>query len=638
MEKYWVASMEEFEFGAEVLTQPVLKRLRDIANECRGDILKMTTIANSGHPGGSMSSIDIYTIVYSLTDLDKNKVVVSHGHTSPGVYSILGRLGIIDREELLSFFRYAGGPYEGHVESHLPHIVWSTGNLGQGLSAGCGFAIASKLKKENSHTFVLMSDAEQTKGQVAEARRFASKFSLNNLTVVIDYNHRQISGKIEDIMPVNIKENYIADGWRVLEVDGHNFESLYEALHTARNDKSYHYAILSETVMGKGVSFMEGNVAYHGSALSGEELERALNELGIENDIDRFIKIRKEKEPQHFIKSPVHELLPEIKVGTPREYKVGEKLGNRNAFGNALAELGRLNEPGTIVALDCDLAGSVGLKGFGEVYPEFLIETGVSEHNTATVAGVLSTQGIHTFLADFGVFGIDEMYNQQRLNAINGTKVRLILTHCGINVGEDGKTHHCIDYLGMVRNLPGFAVIIPADINQTDRIIRYLPKMDRNVMVVMGRAKEGVISDLDGKPIFGGDYEFEYGKIDVIRDGNDGVILSYGYALRLAIEAQEILAGFGISLRVLNVSSPLEIGAEDVKKIVEYRNIFTYEDHLVGSGLGSIIGNLIALNGISMNFQSFGITDFAPSGNAKDLFKKIGLDPETVANRIKEKI
>ena len=154
MEKDWFKSIKEFDFVSETISHTVLERLKRIANDCQGDILKMTTIAGSGHPGGSLSSIHIYTLVYCLSNLTKNRIVISHGHTSPGVYSILGRLGIIDRDEVLSFFRYAGSPFEGHVESHIPHIMSSTGNLGQGLSAGCGFAlglerIISKLREKN---------------------------------------------------------------------------------------------------------------------------------------------------------------------------------------------------------------------------------------------------------------------------------------------------------------------------------------------------------------------------------------------------------------------------------------------------------------------------------------------------------
>ncbi|GAI21878.1 unnamed protein product, partial [marine sediment metagenome] len=155
-------------------------------------------------------------------------------------------------------------PFEGHIERNIPGVEWTTGNLGQGLSAGCGFALASKLTNLNYNTFVVMSDAEQAKGQVAEARRFARKYGLNNLTVIIDYNHFQISGRTEDVMPVNITENYLADGWKVLEVSGHKVYELYKAIKEALSDTENPYVIIAQTIMGHGVSFMENRADYHG--------------------------------------------------------------------------------------------------------------------------------------------------------------------------------------------------------------------------------------------------------------------------------------------------------------------------------------------------------------------------------------
>ena len=361
--KNWFKEKEEYKFKSKNISQDVLSKLEETAKQCRGDIMKMTTVAGSGHPGGSMSSIDIYTAVYSLADIPNDEIVVSHGHTSPGVYSILGRLGILDTEEILAFFRHISGPYEGHVESHLPGIIWSTGNLGQGLSAACGFAMAKKLKKDTSRVFALMSDAEQAKGQVAEGRRFASKFKLNNLTVVIDDNNRQISGKVEDIMPINIKEDYLADGWKVLEVCGHDIKELYEAIHTAINDTSTPYAILGDTIMCKGASFIEGNESYHGKALSMEELDKALGELGIENDTEKYIQKRASSKAKPAEASKNVHPLPNLNLGNPIEYKVGEKAANRDVYGTALAgpQMGEAS-----MAFDFDLfvigAGSGGVR------------------------------------------------------------------------------------------------------------------------------------------------------------------------------------------------------------------------------------------------------------------------------------
>jgi transketolase len=445
--KNWFKEKEEFQFKSKKISDDVLSKLEETAKQCRGDILKMTTVAGSGHPGGSLSSIDIYTAVYSLADIPNDEIVVSHGHTSPGVYSILGRLGILDTEEILAFFRHISGPYEGHVESHLPGIIWSTGNLGQGLSAACGFAMAKKLKGDKGRVFALMSDAEQAKGQVAEGRRFASKFKCNNITVVIDDNNRQISGKVEDIMPINIKGDYLADGWKVLEVCGHNIKELYEAIHEAINDTSAPYAILGDTIMCKGASFIEGNEEYHGKALSKEDLDRALKELGIENDSDKYIKKRASLKAKPVKANRNVYPLPRLDLGTPVEYKVGEKAANRDVYGTALADLAKRNKPGTIVVTDCDLASSVRTHKFAKERPEYFIQNGVSEHNTATLSGVLSIRGFQTFYSDFGVFSFDETYNQHRLNAINNTKLRVVSTHNGLNVGEDGKTHQCVDFI-----------------------------------------------------------------------------------------------------------------------------------------------------------------------------------------------
>ena len=260
-----------------------IARLEALSKVCRGDIVKMTTIAGSGHPAGSMSSIDIFLAVYTMANItpetwndpQRDRIIVSHGHTSPALYACLARLKYFDINDVLTTFRCAGSPFEGHIERHVPGVEWSTGNLGQGLSAGCGYALASSLRGYGFHTFVLMSDAEQAKGQVAEARRFAHKYGLHNLTVIIDRNHFQISGRTEQVMPVNIKENYKADGWKIMEISGHDFNMLLDAIETAQADREYPYAIIAQTTMGHGVSFMENKEDYHGKALSLDECSRA---------------------------------------------------------------------------------------------------------------------------------------------------------------------------------------------------------------------------------------------------------------------------------------------------------------------------------------------------------------------------
>jgi len=231
--------------------------------------------------------------------------------------------------------------------------------------------------------------------------------------------------------------------------------------------------------MGKGVSFMEGKEEYHGRALTLDEWKKAVQELNVEDDLDRFRLIR-ESGTALFPPREYPMEIPSIQTGNPRDYKEDQKLDNRTAFGNALVDLAKTNlqDDGflPIVVFDCDLAPSTKILNFAKQFPKYFFQGGIQEHHTATLAGAISTSRFLPFFADFGVFGVDETYNQHRLNDINNTNLKLICTHNGLDVGEDGNTHQCIDYVGVMRNLFGFKIIIPADPNQTDRVIRYVAK------------------------------------------------------------------------------------------------------------------------------------------------------------------
>jgi len=212
----------------------------------------------------------------------------------------------------------------------------------------------------------------------------------------------------------------------------------------------------------------------------------------------------------------------------------------------------------------------------------------------------------------------------------------MVLTHSGINVGEDGKTHHCIDFLGLARNLPGFRVIIPADPNQTDRVIRFISKEDNNFLIVTGRTKNPIITNSSDQPMFASGYEFAYGKIDIVREGDKGVVMTFGRTLTIAIKVWEQLLNEGIRIAIWNVSSPLALTKEDVEKAIFTGPVFTFEDHLVYSGLGTIVGNLIAESGMGTIFHKIGVTDFAPSGSTQELYCAMGLDSVSVKRSIKK--
>lgn len=619
-----------------------LKYLEHLARICRGDIITMTTIAGSGHPGGSMSSIEIYLTLYSFANITpktfddpkRDRIITSHGHTSPGLYACLARLGFLDIENVLVGFRDLRSSYEGHIERHIPGVEWSTGNLGQGLSAGCGFALASKLTRHTYNTFVAMSDAEQAKGQVAEARRFARKYNLNDLTVIIDYNHMQISGRTEDVMPVKIQANYRADGWKVVEIPGHDFAALYEALQTALADTKNPYAIVCETTIGHGVSFMENKAEYHGRALTREEYQKAIAELGIEDNLDTLMKLKKTKKMKRYSRKDMP--VPTIRVGKPKIYS--ETTHPRAVFGNVLKEIANTDASNPLVVFDCDLAESVRTFNFSKLRPHNFFESGVSEHTTATIAGALSINGVISLWADFGVFAIDEVFNQLRLNDINQTNLKIIATHLGYNVGPDGKTHHCIDYIGVLRNLFGFKLIVPCDPNQADRMTRYMLQQTGNWVMGLTRTKLPIVSTEGDKLFFHEQYRFEYGSIDPIRKGSDCAVFTFGPLVHQALAAWARLKQDGITMSIYNVSSPFAIDHEKVVEAAHTKLIISYEDHTVTSGLGSIIGQIMAEHNISARLIKIGITQYGGSDNSEVLYKKYHLDDEALIQTIKSNL
>jgi len=618
------------------LAEHEIGKIKDLSRIARGAILKMTSLAKSGHPGGSMSTIDFLMTLLHLINIDPEKphmedrdmVVFSHGHVSPAAYAAFGLMGYFPLADAISQFRLAGSIYEGHVEPDVPGIEWASGNLGQGLSAACGFALAQKLKGIDNHIFVLMGDGEQQKGQLSEARRFASKFELDNITAFCDYNKLQICGNIEGVMPQNIIENYLADEWDVIEIDGHDIEDIQDAIFTAvENDNPT--LILANTIMGKGISFMENKEKYHGSPLTAEQLAAALTELELENDIEKYRILRSEfKLIEHKINKPLYKL----QTGNPILYT--DKTDNRSAWGNAIADIAKLNIDKPLAVFDCDLKGSVKLNEFAETAPDKFFQSGIMEHHTAVAAGALSKTGIQTFFADFGVFGVDETFNQHRLNDINHTNLKVITTHVGLDVGEDGKTHQCIDYLGVMRNLYNFKIIIPADPNQTDHVVRYAASQPGNFLIPMGRSKLDIIKNEQDEIIFDSDYKFQYGNIDKLRDGKDGAIFAMGTLVGNALKIADALAEENISLQVWNVSSPLLLDPEVLKKAAGTGIIFSYEDHNVRTGLGNCLADEMIKQEIYCKLVKFGVENYAVSGNSDDVFRYCELDRKTIKDKI----
>ena len=267
----------------------LVARLRRIALQLRRDVLKMTTKAGSGHPGGSLSAADIITALYfhhlrhdpkNPKWEDRDRFILSKGHSCPVLYAALARCGYFPVEELWRL-RKIGSMLQGHPDMlKTPGVEASTGNLGQGLSIGIGMALAARLDRKDYRVYVMLGDGELDEGQVWEAAMAASHFRLNNITAIVDYNGLQLDGFTEDIMSLEpLAEKWRAFGWHTIEIDGHNMRQILDALDMAVMVKGKPTAIIAHTVKGKGVSFMENRVEFHGKALTEEQLRKALEEL-----------------------------------------------------------------------------------------------------------------------------------------------------------------------------------------------------------------------------------------------------------------------------------------------------------------------------------------------------------------------
>lgn len=263
--------------------------LKRQAVSVRKDVIRMIHAAGSGHPGGSLSIVDIVTALYfRILDKDpdnpqwedRDRFVLSKGHAVPALYAVLAHTGYFPEEDL-DTLRKLGSPLQGHPDSErLPAVEACTGSLGQGLSIASGIALASEIQDKNYHTYCLVGDGEINEGQIWESALFNPNNDLSSLTVIIDYNKYQLDGAVDDILPLEpLDEKWESFNWTVNRIDGHSMDEVVASLETAKNDGQNPHLIIAETVKGKGVSFMEGNNAYHGKAPDDEGAEDALNEL-----------------------------------------------------------------------------------------------------------------------------------------------------------------------------------------------------------------------------------------------------------------------------------------------------------------------------------------------------------------------
>lgn len=623
----------------EDLNDQHLQLLNATAKSCRHTIIAMLKNSQSGHPGGSLSSIDYLTLLYLfIIGRTGEKVVVSNGHISPAVYSILAELGYADKNEIIDNFRKLGSIYEGHVTRHVKGIEYGTGPLGIGCSVAAAFAHGELMKNSDKNVFAIMGDGEAQEGQVYEMINYARKYELDNLTLFIDFNQVQLTASLNDVMPIDLPAIFKAAKWHVAEVDGHDFSSMWKAIAQARETKGRPSVIIGQTIMGKGVDFMEveGNnhkSTWHGKAPTPEECDKAMEQLKLTSEETAIIEVIKNIKKWDPPKPDFTESLTPVKInaGTPKLYTLEESTDSRTAYGQALLDLAKHNQ--NVLAITADLRGSVMTKFVANEVENQHLEVGIAEQHMVSLSGGLSLMDFIPFCSTFGAFMSSRAKDQARVNDINRTNVKMVATHCGLSVGEDGPTHQAIDdmtsFLGMFNTM----IIEPADPNQCDRIIRYIASHYGNFYVRMGRHKYPIITNEDGTPFYGTDYNYVYGRSDLIREGNDITLAASGAMVHESMLAWEELKKNhpDLSIELVAVSSIKQFDENLINSIKKTKKIITVEDHNSVSGLSSQLAKHLIQNYIHVDkFESLGVKEYQLSGKSEELYKYAKISSESI--------
>lgn len=614
------------------LSDEQLKYLNAFAKSCRRSILQMVTNAQSGHPGGSLSTVDYLALLYVMRVAKSNEpVVVSHGHVSPAVYSVLAELGVIPKDRVIETFRKPVDIYEGHVNRKIKGIWYGTGPLGVGSSVAAGFAMADKIQGKDEKIFLLMGDGEQDEGQIYETMNFAVAKGLKNLIAFVDYNQVQLTDSLEKIMPINIEGHYRAAGWKVFKANGHNFQEMWATIEAAMEVTDVPSVIIAETIMGHGVEFMEAKGRehksdWHGKSPSREETDAALKLIELSPE---EIEVLKKPIEVNITGDSDEEFT--INTGTPILYPADKMTDCRSAYGAALADLAKLNP--NVVALTADVSDSVKTSELKKIFPERHIECGIAEQLMISAAGGISLRGMIPFASTFGAFMTSRAKDQARVNDVNEANVKMVSTHCGLSVGEDGPTHQVIDDINSFEGFFHTRIFEPCDPNQTDKIIRFVASNYGNVYVRMGRSKTPAITKEDGSLYFGEGYEFRPGKSDVIRNGNKATLVASGAMLTYAMKAAE---EFGGDVEIICVSSYLPFDAMTiVESVKKTRKVITVQDHNLKTGLAKFVKEALFDADLIVPFKGLGVTSYQLSGTADELYEKAGISKKHILEALK---
>jgi len=648
-----------------------IEQLQDAANLMRGYDLVALCAAGSGHAGGTLSIMDITAALYlkvanhdpkNPSWPDRDRIIWSTGHKAPSLYLGLAVAGFCPVEDVMTL-RKLGSPYQGHPHwLKLPGVEVSTGSLGQGLSIAVGIALAAKLDGKRHKTFCLMGDGEQQEGQIWEAAMEAGHFHLDNLIGIIDCNRLQIDGWVKDVMDVEpLAAKYASFGWDVLRIDGHNMTQVVDALRVAKGVVGKPVVILADTVKGKGVSFMQDKAGWHGKAPNYEELNKALQELGLSERIPVQQLLDKAKryqaEVEHHLDSRMPKFTRDYWWNAADTMKV-KMEPTRKGFGQSLAENG---DDERVVCLGLDISGSITISDFYAGKPERKkrwISMGIAEQSATSAAAGLAKEGKLPVLGTYATFAAARNLDQIRTSVCYGNfNVMIAGAHGGVSVGPDGATHQALEDLFAMEGLPNMSVVVPCDVEETRKATNYLllqhvgPKYIR-----FAREATPVVTNKETP--------FLFGKANVIRlrgeaanfadafetrlaagydnESEDLSIIACGPMVPEAMRAAYILKrDYGYETRVLNLHTLKPIDAEAVIRAAQDTGIvITAEEHQIGAlawRVSAILTESPELYGLPVITGAIGVKDrFGDSGAPWELIKEFEVSAEHIAHKAAE--
>ncbi len=609
----------------------LIKELKHRAARIRWLSIKTTADAGSGHPSTCCSAADILSVLFfQVMRYDpqhpespaNDRLVLSKGHAAPALYAAWCEAGYLDEAEVHTL-RKMNSRIEGHPMPYLPFVDVATGSLGQGLSVGLGISLhQSRVVKNGARTFVLMGDGELAEGSVWEAMSLAAHLKIDNLVAIADINRL---GQSCETMHGHDLTTYAkkveAFGWEAMVVDGHDISDLAGTFERALRVKGKPVCLLAKTFKGRGVSFMENQDGWHGKPVKpGPELEKALNEVSVD-----LMKAPPKPSIARPASAPAMVTGPVAPQIGPAPFAVGAKVATRQAVGDALTALGKV-EP-RIWVIDGDTGNSTYSDRFLKMFPERSVQCYIAEQNMAGIAAGLAARGLVPFACTFGAF-LARAFDQIRMAALSGLKVKFLGTHAGVSIGEDGPSQMALEDIAAFRTLPNGMVMYPSDAVSAYWCIVNLARHDGPGYVRLSRPASPVLYKAD-EPFAPGDLKVHGQKTTPAL-----TVVTSGVVVHEALKAVESL-GANCPVQIVDAYSIRPFPTEKLSALVSASNgrVLVLEEHSPYGGLGEATAS--ALAGKIKEFHHVAVDKVPRSGSPDEMLESFGLSAKMIAAKIK---